>query len=299
MTRKGSTVRRTVHRFTADEDEAAVRVRSDSLATEEPLEIRIARSDVRGSRIDPTVAHRIAVTMRTPGADFDLVAGFLFTERIIERAEALEAIRYCTDAEHQQYNVVTAILTRGTAFEPASMQRNFYTTSSCGVCGKASIEAVLGPTCTPVEGTAAIGAATLLGLPEQLRSAQTVFERTGGLHAAALFSTGGEMVRLREDVGRHNAMDKLVGASLLAAELPWTDRVVFVSGRLSFELVQKAARAGVSILAGVSAPSSLAVELAEQAGITLAGFVRGERFNVYTGRERIIGVRTTPEPERG
>lgn len=299
MTRKGSTVRRSVDRFTAGEDGAAVRVRSDSLATEEPLEIRIARAeDVRGSRIDPSVAHRIAVTMRTPGADFDLVAGFLFTERILERADALEAIRYCADAEHQQYNVVTAILTRGTAFERESLQRNFYTTSSCGVCGKASIEAVLGPTCTPVEGRAAIGAATLIGLPEQLRSAQTVFERTGGLHAAALFSTGGEMVRLREDVGRHNAMDKLVGASLLAAELPWTDRVVFVSGRLSFELVQKASRAGVSILAGVSAPSSLAVELAEQAGITLAGFVRGERLCIRVESGSSASA-TTPEPERG
>jgi FdhD protein len=179
------------------------------------------------------------------------------------------------------------VLAPGAAFDPAALQRNFYQTSSCGVCGKASIEAVTGAACPRVESDLCVLPEVLVSLPAKLRAAQAVFERTGGLHAAGLFTAEGELLRVREDVGRHNALDKLVGASLLADELPWRERMVMVSGRLSFELVQKAARAGAALLAGVSAPSSLAVELAEACGLTLCGFVRGERFNVYAGGERI------------
>ena len=224
--------------------------------------------------------------MRTPGADFELAAGFLFSEGLLHRPEEIAAIRYCTEAE-QQYNVVNVVLAPGAPFDPAALSRNFYATSSCGVCGKASIDAVVGPACARVESALAVSPEVLVALPEKLRARQAVFERTGGLHAAALFTAEGELLAAREDVGRHNAMDKLAGASLLAGELPWSDRVVLVSGRLSFELVQKAARAGAAVLAGVSAPSSLAVELAEVSGVTLVGFLRGNRFNVYAGGARV------------
>jgi FdhD protein len=224
--------------------------------------------------------------MRTPGADFELAAGFLYGEGLIGGAAAIASIRYCTDAE-QQYNVVNVRLAPGVPFDPAALSRNFYATSSCGVCGKASIEAVMGPVCTRIDSMLDVDPAVLIALPETLRAAQHGFERTGGLHAAAQFTAEGALVRIREDVGRHNAMDKLVGAALLAGEVPLADCIVLVSGRTSFELVQKAARAGVPVLAGVSAPSSLAVELAEQAGMTLAGFVRDPGFNVYAGGARI------------
>ncbi|HSU16841.1 formate dehydrogenase accessory sulfurtransferase FdhD [Longimicrobium sp.] len=286
MTRKASTVRRRVEQVSVGDDGAARRARTDLLATEEPLEIRVAvASDLRGARLDDA-ATPVSVTMRTPGADFELAAGFLYTEGLIASADAISSIRYCTDGA-QQYNVVSVILAAGTRWDPASLQRNFYQTSSCGVCGKASIEAVMGPACARVESGLVVAPDVVTRLPDALRAAQAVFERTGGLHAAGLFTADGELVRAREDVGRHNAMDKLVGASLLERELPWGERIVMVSGRLSFELVQKAARAGAAVLAGVSAPSSLAVELAEQAGITLCGFVRGGRFNVYAGAHRI------------
>jgi FdhD protein len=285
--RKASTVRRRVEQVSVEGGDPTRRERTDTLATEEPLEIRIVRSeDLRGGRIEPDAATRIAVTMRTPGADFELAAGFLYGEGLIESGEAISAIRYCVDAE-QQYNVVNVVLARGVAWDPSSLARNFYATSSCGVCGKASIDAVVGPACARVESALSISPDVLLSLPEKLRARQAVFERTGGLHAAALFTAEGELLAAREDVGRHNAMDKLAGASLLAGELPWGNRVVLVSGRLSFELVQKAARAGAAVLAGVSAPSSLAVELAEASGVTLVGFLRENRFNVYAGGARV------------
>jgi FdhD protein len=284
--RKGTTVRRRVERVTVGEPPAR-RERDDLLATEEPLEIRIVRAgDARRGPISGTAAHRVSVTMRTPGADFELAAGFLFSEGLVDGPDAIAAIRYCVEGE-QQYNAVNVVLAPGARFDPADLQRNFYATSSCGVCGKASIEAAMGPACARVASDVTVSPEVLVALPEKLRAAQAVFERTGGLHGAAHFTPDGRLVRVREDVGRHNAMDKLVGAALLAGEVPLSGAVVLVSGRLSFELVQKAARAGVPVLAGVSAPSSLAVELAEQAGLTLAGFVRGERFNVYAGRERI------------
>ncbi len=285
--RPGSTVRRVVTQVALGGEGAGARERRDVLAAEEPLEIRVLPEEAldRG-RIPPGAATRVAVTMRTPGADFELAAGFLFAEGIVDGAEAIRAIRYCEDGE-RRWNVVTAVLSRGTAFDPGSIQRNFYATSSCGVCGKASIEAALGAACAPVGGAATVDAATLVALPEKLRGGQAIFDRTGGLHGAALFGVDGALLRVREDVGRHNAMDKLIGAALLAGELPLTDRVVLASGRLSFELAQKAARAGTSLLAGVSAPSSLAVETAEAAGMTLVGFLRERRFVVYAGAERI------------
>ncbi len=301
--RPGSTSRRRIERVTVGADGAARRARDDLLAVEEPLEIRI----VRGDDADPPIApplpeerggrgrgrgHRVSVTMRTPGADFELAAGFLFGEGLIDGAESIAAIRYCTDAE-QQYNVVNVVLAPGAPFDPAALSRNFYATSSCGVCGKASIEAVMRPACARIESAIEVDPAILVSLPGRLREAQRLFERTGGLHAAAQFTADGGMVRIREDVGRHNAMDKLVGAALLEGEVPLAESIVLVSGRTSFELVQKAARAGVPVLAGVSAPSSLAVALAEQTGMTLAGFVRDPGFNVYAGGARI--ARRSPQ----
>lgn len=283
--RPGSTARRRIERISVEGDDAVRRTRDDLLAVEEPLEIRVVRAGDVGRAADEA-AVRVAVTMRTPGADFELAAGFLFSEGLVGRGEAIARIRYCTDAP-QQYNVVSVYLAPGADFDPALLSRNFYTTSSCGVCGKASIEAVAGPTCAPVAAGPTVDPELLVALPPRLREAQHVFERTGGLHGAAQFTADGDLVRVREDVGRHNALDKLVGAALLGGELPLANSVVLVSGRLSFELVQKAARAGVPVLAGVSAPSSLAVELAEQAGMTLAGFVRDGGFNVYAGGERI------------
>jgi FdhD protein len=222
--------------------DGARRERDDLLATEEPLEIRIVRAgDARRGPISGTAAHRVSVTMRTPGADFELAAGFLFSEGLVDGPDAIAAIRYCVEGE-QQYNAVNVVLAPGARFDPADLQRNFYATSSCGVCGKASIEAAMGPACARVASDVTVSPEVLVALPEKLRAAQAVFERTGGLHGAAHFTPDGRLVRVREDVGRHNAMDKLVGAALLAGELPLSGAVVLVSGRLSFELVQKAAR---------------------------------------------------------
>lgn len=279
--RKGATFRHRVERVAVAHGRTSTTVRRDVLATEEPLEIRV----VVAGRVQ-----QVAVTMRTPGSDFELAAGFLFGERLITRGRDIAAVRYCTNAEGdgaQRYNTVNVHLSPGVEWDPAALERNFYTTSSCGVCGKASIEAVRGPTCERVSSGLRVAADQLVRLPASLREAQPVFDRTGGLHAAALFTADGSMLRLREDVGRHNAMDKLVGAALLADEVPLSDRICLASGRLSFELVQKAARAGIPVLAGVSAPSSLAVELAGEAGITLIGFLRDQRFNIYTGGERV------------
>jgi FdhD protein len=283
-----STARRSIQRVSIDGDGASRRVRRDELAAEEPLEIRVMEPG--GAR------HRVAVTMRTPGADFELAAGFLYGEHLIAGREEVASIRYCVERGEgaQQYNVVSVALAPGASFDPASVQRNFYVSSSCGVCGKASIEAALGTACDRVAGDLAVEPAVLLTLPERLGEAQPLFARTGGLHAAGLFDAAGRLLRVREDVGRHNAVDKLVGAALLGGELPLSERILMVSGRVSFELVQKAARAGASLLAGVSAPSGLAVELAEAAGITLVGFLRGSAFNVYSRPERIAAAAGRP-----
>lgn len=258
------------------------KLRADVLATEEPLEIRLQAGAERRT---------VAVTMRTPGADFELTAGFLYGEGVIEQREDVKAIRYCTDPDvddEQQYNVVTVDLGASTLPDLGSLDRHFYTTSACGVCGKASldaIEALGGPALGPGP---RMSPDALLSLPGRLRDAQRIFSKTGGLHAAALFDESGELIEVREDVGRHNAMDKLVGWGLLEARLPFADHVVLVSGRASFELLQKSLRAGASFFCAVSAPSSLAVDVAERFGITLVGFLREEGFNIYAGEKRVI-----------
>ncbi|GAA2452824.1 formate dehydrogenase accessory sulfurtransferase FdhD [Actinomadura vinacea] len=247
--------------------------RPDTLAVEEPLEIRVA-------------GRPLTITMRTPGDDFDLVAGFLAAEGIIGRADDLVAMRYCADTTEQ--NTLDVALAAGVELPDDLMTRAFTTTSACGVCGKSSIEAlrVQRPYDVAADGLS-LTPATLAALPGRLREAQRVFDRTGGLHAAGLFDGAGELLVLREDVGRHNAVDKVVGWALNKGLLPLSGRVLMVSGRASFELTQKAMQAGIPVLAAVSAPSSLAVELAEDAGMTLVGFLRGESMNVYTGAHRI------------
>ncbi|WP_075013329.1 formate dehydrogenase accessory sulfurtransferase FdhD [Geodermatophilus obscurus] len=253
--------------------------RPDTVAAEEPLEIRLAGSP-------------LAVTMRTPGADFDLVHGFLATEGVIAGIEDVAGLRYCNSVDDEgrnTYNVVDVDLATGVEPPATALDRNFLTSSSCGVCGKASIDAIRTRSRHDVaaDGTR-LDLATLLALPDRLRAAQQVFEKTGGLHAAGLFTADGELVALREDVGRHNAVDKVVGDAVRAGRLPLTGHVLMVSGRASFELTQKAAMAGIPVLAAVSAPSSLAVELAADVGITLVGFLRGDGCNVYSRQERIV-----------
>ncbi|MFD9031343.1 formate dehydrogenase accessory sulfurtransferase FdhD [Streptomyces sp. NPDC059567] len=252
--------------------------RPDTLAAEEPMEIRV------GGR-------PLTVTMRTPGDDFDLAAGFLVSEGVVHAAADVAGIRYCaggTADGGNTYNVVDVALAPGVAAPDASLERNFYTTSSCGLCGKAGLDAVRTTAAWSVaEDPLRIAPDVVTALPDRLRAAQRVFDTTGGLHAAGLFSAGGELLCLREDVGRHNAVDKVVGHALRSGLLPLRDAVLMVSGRASFELVQKAVMAGVPMLAAVSAPSSLAVDLAEESGLTLVGFLRGASMNVYTGAERL------------
>jgi FdhD protein len=252
--------------------------RPDDLVTEEPMEIRVG-----GSGAEPVA---IAVTMRTPGNDFELAAGFLFTEGLIDGHDDLRRVSYCEDlpADEQHYNVVTVRL--ASAFDPELFRRNFFASSSCGICGKASLEQVE-VRCGVVSAGPVLKAQTIAGLPGGMREAQKMFDRTGGLHAAGLFAPDGTLLALREDVGRHNAVDKVIGEAVLAGNIPLDERVLQVSGRLSFEIVQKAARAGIPLVCAVSAPSSLAVETAEHLGITLVGFVRDGRFNVYTHPDRI------------
>ncbi|MFC6885511.1 formate dehydrogenase accessory sulfurtransferase FdhD [Actinomadura yumaensis] len=247
--------------------------RPDTLAVEEPLEIRVA-------------GRPLTVTMRTPGADFDLVAGFLAAEGIIGGPDDLTAMRYCADTEEQ--NTLDVALAPGVRPPDALLERAFTTTSACGVCGKSSIEALRVERPYDVAGDPVeLSPKVLAELPDRLREAQRVFDRTGGLHAAGLFDADGGLLAVREDVGRHNAVDKVVGWALRKGLLPLRGRVLMVSGRASFELTQKASQAGIPVLAAVSAPSSLAVELAEDAGMTLVGFLRGETMNVYAGAERI------------
>jgi FdhD protein len=252
--------------------------RPDALATEEPMEIR-----VEGPGQAPV---SVAVTMRTPGGDFELAVGFLFTEALISGLAEIRRVSYCEDldAHEQHYNVVTVEL--GRPFDPGVLRRNFFANSSCGICGTATLEQV-GVRCERVGPGPVVKGETIVALPAGLRASQKVFDRTGGLHAAGLFSVDGTLLSLREDVGRHNAVDKVVGEAVLAGDLPLAERLLQVSGRLSFEIVQKAGRAGIPIVSAVSAPSSLAVETAEHLGMTMVGFVRGERFNVYTHPERI------------
>jgi FdhD protein len=251
--------------------------RPDSLVTEEPMEIRV------GGPGQPPVG--LAVTMRTPGNDFELASGFLFTEGIIESRDDLRSIGYCDLPPGEQlYNVVTVGLTR--PFDHDAVRRNFYATSSCGVCGKASLDQIR-VRCSTVSPGPTVARSAVLGLPAALREGQRIFDRTGGLHAAGLFDEHGQTISLREDVGRHNAVDKLVGQAFLGRAIPLSGAILMVSGRVSFEIVQKAAVAGVPIVTAVSAPTSLAVESAGSLGMTVIGFVRDRGFNVYTHPERI------------
>lgn len=265
-------------------EEGLARLGVDDLAVEEPLEIRI---DQAGK------GFRLAITMRTPGADFDLATGFLFGEGVIRQAEDLRAIAYCVDAdlsEDERFNVVTAALRPGLTLDLRQMERHFFTSSACGVCGKANLDQLSLRGIAPIVGGPRVSPELLLGLPDKLRQAQGLFETTGGLHAAGLFSAEGELLALREDVGRHNALDKLIGWALMRRMLPLSEHILLVSGRASYELLQKSAVAGIPIFCSVSAPSSLAVDLARQFGTTLVGFLRGRRFNIYAGAERISGA---------
>lgn len=257
------------------------RPRSDHLATEEPLEIRL---------VGGTEKRRVAVTMRTPGADFELAVGFLFAEGVVTGPQQIRRMSYCTDPEvdaDQQFNIVNVDLDPSSDIDLRPLERHFFTTSACGVCGKASLEALQIRGCPSVPAGPEVAAEVIYGLPDSLRRAQGIFESTGGLHAAGLFGPDGELISVREDVGRHNAVDKLIGWALLQGMLPLHDRIVMVSGRSSFEIMQKCLTAGVPIVCAVSAPSSLAVALAEDFGMTLIGFLRGERFNIYAGHQRI------------
>ncbi|MGV9276792.1 formate dehydrogenase accessory sulfurtransferase FdhD [Streptomyces griseosporeus] len=259
--------------------DGAVSSRADTLVAEEPLEIRLNGKP-------------LAITMRTPGDDFALAAGFLVSEGVLAEQAELQNIVYCAGATadgSNTYNVVDVRTAPGVALPDITLERNVYTTSSCGLCGKASLDAVRTTARWPIADTPPlrIEPGLLAGLPDRLRAAQRVFDRTGGLHAAALFDEHGELLDIREDVGRHNAVDKLVGRALRDGRLPLSRTILLVSGRASFELAQKAVMAGIPVLAAVSAPSSLAVDLAAETGLTLVGFLRGPNMNVYAGEDRI------------
>ncbi|MFJ8790349.1 formate dehydrogenase accessory sulfurtransferase FdhD [Streptomyces sp. NPDC102462] len=272
--------------------DGAVTSRPDTLVAEEPLEIRLNGKS-------------LAITMRTPGDDFALAAGFLVSEGVLAGAADLQNIVYCAGAADggtslsersrglgggsNTYNVVDVKTAPGVVLPDITLERNVYTTSSCGLCGKASLDAVRTTARWPIADTppVRVDPELLASLPDRLRAAQRVFDRTGGLHAAALFAEDGELLDVREDVGRHNAVDKLVGRALQSGSLPLSRSVLLVSGRASFELAQKAVMAGIPVLAAVSAPSSLAVDLAAETGLTLVGFLRGSSMNVYAGQDRV------------
>ena len=288
--RPGSTTRARV-RVVEDGGEV---VRRDTVATEEPLEIRLVSGPGTAASGDLVAAggrQTLAITMRTPGNDFELAAGFCHGEGIVTGRDEIAQITYCTDPDidaDQQYNIVNVGLTTQSLPDLRGLERHFTMTSACGVCGKASLDALTLRGCpTLPEGVPTVDPETVYGLPGALREAQGLFASTGGLHAAGLFTADGDLVCLREDVGRHNAVDKLVGWALLAGRLPLRDHLLMVSGRSSYEIMQKALVAGIPVVCAVSAPSSLAVDLATEFGMTLVGFLRGRRFNVYAGGDRI------------
>jgi FdhD protein len=254
-------------------EDGATRAVGDMLAVEEPLEIRVNGAPV-------------TVTMRTPGHDRELAAGFLLTEGIIESADELSALS-AGEFDMGKSNTVDVEL-HTKSFEAADLQRNFFAASSCGICGKATIESIRRRGLRAPNPQFSVRSEILCGLPDAIRAAQTVFEHTGGLHAAALFDAEGTLMALREDVGRHNAVDKVIGWAMHAAKLPLEESILMVSGRGGFEIAQKALAAGVPVLASVSAPSSLAVQLAREMGLTLVGFLRGRRFVVYAGESRCL-----------
>ncbi|ORV19555.1 formate dehydrogenase accessory sulfurtransferase FdhD [Mycobacterium celatum] len=253
--------------------------RPETLAVEEPLEIRVN-------------GRPLTVTMRTPGSDFELAQGFLLTEGVIARRDDVLTVRYCRGADGgdlNTYNVLDVTLAPGVPMPEVDVTRNFYTTSSCGVCGKASLEAVqsISRYC-PGDDPVTVHAQAITAMPDRLRAAQNVFASTGGLHGAALFDAEARMLVVREDIGRHNAVDKVIGWAVEQSRIPLSGTVLLVSGRASFELTQKAVMAGIPVLAAVSAPSSLAVDLATQSGVTLVAFLRGDSMNVYSRPDRII-----------
>jgi FdhD protein len=257
----------------------------DLLVVEEPMEIRL--------HFGPEAERKhesISVTMRTPGHDFELALGFLFTEGVISDYKQVKNIRYCEEVEspEEEGNVVIVALNTDVEFELSKLERHFYTASSCGVCGKTSIDAVTNAGCSVIETGISVSKQVLTKFSTIVGEQQTVFKHTGGIHAAALFTNEGELLVLREDVGRHNAVDKVIGAQLIAGSTPLSNRVMWVSGRAGFELVQKSLMAGIPIMTAVGAPSSLAVELAEKHNMTLAGFLSGNRCNIYTGKQRIL-----------
>jgi FdhD protein len=257
----------------------------DLVVAEEPLEIRIGYEPV-SSREQVT----ITVTMRTPGDDEHLCLGFIYSEGMISSANDILSAKYCSNIGEEDggENVMRVELASDISINPNDFQRNFYTNSSCGVCGKASIDHVK-QTCNPLPDTELKASIkTILQLPQALESAQDVFKHTGGLHACGLFNSIGELILHKEDVGRHNALDKLIGNLLVTNQLPATDNILMLSGRISFELVQKAVKAGIPIIAAIGAPSSLSIALAEEYGVTLIGFLKDKGFNIYTGFQRII-----------
>ena len=249
----------------------------DHVALEEPLEIRVEGTSV-------------AIVMRTPGHDEDLVAGFLLSEGIVSTRSDIFDISQCPSQPGEQGNVIDVLLTDSSKLDLETLSRNVYTSSSCGICGKATIESVF-QQFPPVAQIHQIAASELLAFPATLRTAQAAFEKTGGLHASAIFDAAGEMVTVREDVGRHNALDKVIGHALRNDQLPLGQHTLMLSGRISFELMQKALSAGIPVVAGISAPSSLAVEFARDSGQTLVGFMRGDSMNVYAGNGRITGLK--------
>jgi FdhD protein len=255
--------------------------RRDYLATEEPLELRLIAGKQKQT---------LAVTMRTPGNDFELATGFLLAEGIISKCGDIKRISYCVDkelSEEQRYNVVNVSLAANELPDLVRLERHFSISSACGVCGKTSLEALENRSIQKIESALQVSTSLLYELPDKLRKAQGLFDVTGGLHGAALFDAHGNLLALREDVGRHNALDKLLGWALLENLLPLSHHIVLVSGRASFELAQKALVAGIPIFCAVSAPSSLAVDLAKRFDMTLIGFLREERFNIYTSQERV------------
>jgi len=291
-------------------EEGSPHVRRDAIATEEPLEIRLTagRREPGGpvpvfTRRGQTARERtVAITMRTPGADFELVAGFLHGEGIVRSREEIVGMSHCSDRdldEDKRYNVVQVDLRHDVLPDLASLERHFYTTSACGVCGKASLDSLKIRGCPVIVPGPIVDPAVIRSLPEKLRAGQGIFSATGGLHAAALFDAEGNLLALREDVGRHNALDKLVGWAFLEGRLPLSGHIVMVSGRSSFEILQKSLMAGAPMVCAVSAPSSLAVALAREFGMSLIGFLRGERFNVYAGLERVrvaVAAGEAPSP---
>jgi FdhD protein len=268
------TARRRASHLTAD----TITTRPETLVVEEPLELR-----VNGAAI--------TVTMRTPGSDVELAQGFLLTEGVVGQRDDIARVEYCRGAGPDganTYNVLDVTLAPGVSMPDIDVTRNFYTTSSCGVCGKGSIDAVRTISRhSPGDDPTVVASETLSAMPDQLRSAQRVFASTGGLHGAALFDADGTMLVVREDIGRHNAVDKVIGWAVEQGRIPLSGTVLLVSGRASFELTQKSIMAGIPVLAAVSAPSSLAVDLASQAGLTLVAFLRGESMNVYTRPDRV------------